>query len=279
MRRQIMLPTLQESSYFIFPESVGYYKDVPDHIVERAEGLWTTFSLHFIVGGKGYVELEGQLHSLHRGDAFLYFPFQKQHYYSSQEEPWEVRWVHFYGSKLKEFLIDRGFHRHLWTLKRWGELEEAYEGLLKEAEEHNIVRGTKLSALTYTILVEFMNYALPLTANRGTEAADRILRLLPIMQQRACQPFTLEDWANEVGVSVHYFCKLFRRTTSMTPVDFITLCRMQMAKQWLIEQPDYTIKMIAKEAGYPSTSYFNQRFLAHEGMTPSEYRRLHLNSI
>lgn len=278
MQRHVMLPTLQDSSYFIFPESVGHYENFPDHFVDRAEGLWASFSLHFVIGGKGFVQLDGHVHTLRRGDAFLYFPYQKQLYYSSRDEPWEVRWVHFYGSKLKEFLLDRGFHRNLWTLTRWGELEEAYTQLLREAEEHNIVRVTRLSALTYTILVEFMSYASPQTANRGTEAADRIIALLPIMQQSACQPFTLEEWADRVGVSVHYFCKLFRKTINMTPMDFITLCRMQSAKQWLIEQPAWTVKNIAKEAGYPSTSYFNQRFLEHEGMTPGEYRRLYLKA-
>ncbi|MNI51951.1 HTH-type transcriptional regulator YesS [compost metagenome] len=122
-----------------------------------------------------------------------------------------------------------------------------------------------------------MSYARPLTANRGTDAADRILKLLPLMQQRACEPFVLEEWSEQVGISVHYFCKLFRKITMMTPLDFITLCRMQMAKQWLLEQPSWTIKYIAKEAGYPSTSYFNQRFLAHEGKTPGEFRKLYLN--
>jgi AraC-like DNA-binding protein len=279
MRRHAMLPTLQDSQFFIFPESVGWYSEMPEHYVDREEGKWVSYSLHYIVAGKGYVELDGQLHTLQKGDAFLYYPNQKQLYYSSQEEPWDVRWVHFYGNKLKEFLVDRGFLRNLWTLKVGGELERAYEALLMEAEEHNILRATRLSSLVYTILIEFMNYAQPLTANRGTDSADRMLALLPLMQQSACEPFSLEEWAHKAGISVHYFCKLFRKTTSMTPLDFITLCRIQTAKQWLIEQPNWHIKKIAREAGYPSTSYFNQRFLKREGMTPSEYRRLYFKSM
>ncbi|MFD0693774.1 AraC family transcriptional regulator [Paenibacillus sp. GCM10027628] len=275
MQRHVMLPTLQQNSYFIFPESVGWYNNASNHFVDRAEGLWTTFSLHFIISGKGYVELDDTQHLLQKGDAFLYFPYQKQKYYSSKEDPWNIRWVHFYGDQLKEFLLEKGFLRNLWTLKRWNELETAYHELLLEAEENNIIRTTKLTTLTYMILSEFMSYAAPLTGNRGMESVDRILALLPSMQQKACEPFVLEAWAELAGVSPHYFCKLFRKAMSMTPLSFVTLCRMQFAKQRLIEKENWHVKDIAKEAGYESASYFNQRFQEHEGMTPSEFRSLY----
>jgi AraC-like DNA-binding protein len=275
MQRQSMLPTLQTSSYFIFPESVGYYYEMPQHYVERPQG-YSSYSLHFIISGKGYVEKDGEVHTLQRGDAFLYAPFHKQHYYSSKDEPWEIKWVHFYGAKLKEFLFEQEFHNIFWTLHRWNDLEEAYDALLLEAEDYGILHPSKLSSLTYAIIVEFMSYAIQHTANRGIESTDRIKKLLPLMQQKACLPFLLEEWAEQVGVSKHYFCKLFRKSISMTPVAFITLCRMQAAKKLLIEQTKLKIKNIAEQVGYPSTSYFNQRFLEHEGMKPSEYRKLYI---
>lgn len=275
MQRQVMLPRLQQDSYFIFPESIGWYTDHPGHSVYRQEGYYETFSIHFIVSGKGYVEIEGEQHTLQKGDAFLYVPMQEQRYYSSKDDPWNVRWVHFYGNHLKEFMLEKGFLRTLWTLKRWMELEEAFHELLLEAENNGILRQTNLSTLTYKILSEFMSYAAPLTGNRGMESVDRILAILPTMQQKACEPFILEEWAELTGVSTYYFCKLFRKATSMTPLSFITLCRIQFAKQRLIEKENLPIKDIAIQAGYASASYFNQRFQEHEGMTPSEFRSLY----
>lgn len=275
MKRQVMLPRLQQCPYFIFPESVGWYQDFPDHSIYRQEGYYDSYSIHFILAGKGYVEIEGEQHVLQKGDAFLYFPFQEQRYYSSKDDPWDVRWVHFYGSHLKEFMLEKGFLRTLWTLKRWSELEEAFHELLLEAESNSILKPTNLSTLSYKILSEFMSYAAPLTSNRGIESVDRILAILPSMQQKACEPFILEEWAELTGVSTYYFCKLFRKATSMTPLSFITLCRIQFAKQRLIEKESLAIKEIAIQAGYASASYFNQRFQEQEGMTPSEFRSLY----
>ncbi|WP_315971380.1 helix-turn-helix transcriptional regulator [Paenibacillus sp. N3.4] len=164
-------------------------------------------------------------------------------------------------------------------MKRWNELEEAYHELLLEAEANQILHTTRLTTLTYMILSEFMSYAAPLTVNRGMESVDRILALLPAMQHRACEPFILEDWAEQAGVSTYYFCKLFRKAMSMTPLSFITLCRIQFAKQRLIEKENWPIKDIAGEAGYTSASYFNQKFQEHEGMTPSEFRSLYARGL
>ena len=61
----------------------------------------------------------------------------------------------------------------------------------------------------------------------------------------------------------------------MSPLDFITLCRLQVSKQWLLERKHVPIREIAMDAGYPSVSYFNRRFLQQEGITPSEYRKLY----
>jgi AraC-like DNA-binding protein len=95
------------------------------------------------------------------------------------------------------------------------------------------------------------------------------------MQQEAAEPFILEQWSERAGVSPHYFCKLFRSAMEMTPMDFITRCRLQMAKQWLLERKDTNIGQIAADVGYPSVSYFNKRFMEHEGMTPTVYRKLY----
>ncbi|GIP34794.1 helix-turn-helix domain-containing protein [Paenibacillus sp. J2TS4] len=275
--RQRHLPTIPKHRFLCLPVSVGWYWEEPNHVVKRSKGALNEFSIHFVLDGKGYVEIEDKSYTLKQGDAFIYFPYERQQYGSSEEDPWNIRWVHFYGNKLNEFMMDTGFHRStLWSLKQLGLLEEAHQQLMEEAERHVLLHDTRLSTLTYALLTEFMMQAVPfMPAKANAPSTVRIDELLPRMQEQACQPFDLDYWADQAGVSTYYFCKLFRKTTRMTPLSFVTLCRIQFSKERLLEQPDWPVKRIAEECGYPSASYFNKRFLEHEGMTPTEFRDLY----
>ncbi|TBL80314.1 helix-turn-helix transcriptional regulator [Paenibacillus thalictri] len=276
MKRQVLLPTLADQPFFCFPESVGTYWQELDHDVTREVGTLNNFNIHYVASGTGYVESEGRVYKLQKGDAVLYFPLQRQRYFSCTEDPWDVRWLHFYGSKINEYLIERGFHKsQLWTLRQGAAFEQAHLALLDKASAHKLLHKAALSVLTYAVLAEFISQAVPLTAARSSDATERVLGLLPLIQSEACKPFILEEWSARAGVSPYYFCKLFRKAVQMKPMDFVTLCRLQVSKQWLLERKTSTIREIAIDAGYPSVSYFNKRFYEHEGMTPSEYRKLY----
>lgn len=275
MQRQAHLLTLSDSPYLIMPESVGAYSDFPTHSVTREAGMLGNFNIHYVAAGRGYAETETGVHELRRGDAVLYFPLQWQRYYSSTDEPWDVRWVHFYGQELRDYLVRLGFLRSaVWSLRRTDAWEAAHMELLEEAEAHQLLRPVRLSMLTYALFSEFVQQAVPMNVSKPAPTDRRIVELLPLMQREACQPFILDEWAERAGVSRHYFCKLFRQAMGISPMDFVTRCRLQMAKQWLLERPDQTVGRIAEDAGYPSASYFNKRFAEHEGVTPTEYRRL-----
>jgi AraC-like DNA-binding protein len=279
MKKQFLFPTIPDLPYFCFPEAVGRYWNMRSHHVHRKASAAITFNIHYVAAGKGYVELDGERHTLQKGDAVLYFPNQTQIYYTSTDDPWDVRWFHFYGVGLYDYLMTRRMNiSNLWSLRQTASFEQFHLDLLEEALTHRLLRPTLLSTLTYAVLTEFLTQAIPLTSVKTNDASERVQALLPLMQNEACSPFVLEYWSDKAGVSPYYFCKLFRKTVQMTPMEFITLCRLQVAKQWLLERKDTTIKQIAIDAGYPSVSYFNKRFLERESMTPSEYRSLHLKS-
>ena len=275
MKRQVFLPVVHENPYFCFPESVGWYKDEPQHCVIREKNELNYFNLHVVLSGKGYLKSKNDIHVLQQGDSFLYFPSEEQSYYSDKENPWEVVWVHFRGNYLKEFFIDRGFHiSNVWTLKLWNNIEIAIVNLLEEAENFGILHQSTLSTLTYGIISEFLSQAETLTVNKG-DIYNKIVAILPKMRELSSKPFELKYWADELNISTYYFCKMFKKTTSMSPTNFIMLCRLQKSKQLLMEKSEWTVKQIALECGYPSISYFGKIFLENEGLTPAEYRKRH----
>ncbi|WP_233531935.1 AraC family transcriptional regulator [Paenibacillus alkalitolerans] len=277
MYRQYMLPAFDEYNFFCFPDSVGKYTRPLEHNVTRDAGV-RDFSLHFVIGGKGYLELNGTVYTLKQGDVFLHTPFQRMRYYTSEDDRWEIYWVQFNGSALASFMLERGFHESsLWYMKENGPLEQAWLELLDEIQANNFLRPAKISALTYAVIVEFMCNAIPFSNKRGTHNVDRIIQLLPMMQKNAHLPFILEEWADKAKLTPNYFCSLFKKVTKMTPLSYITKCRIQMSKQMLLSDPHMQIKEVAINSGYPSVSYYNKIFMEMEGVTPGDFRKLHYN--
>ena len=275
MKRQVFLPIVHENPYFCFPEAVGYYNDEPQHCAIREKNEFDSFNLHVVISGKGYLKSNNHVHVLQQGDSFLYFPSEKQYYYSDKENPWKVVWVHFRGSYLKEFFIEKGFHlSNVWTLKLWNNIEMAIINLLEEAENSGILHQPTLSTLTYGIISEFLSQAETLTVNKG-DIYNKIVTILPKMRELSSKPFVLKYWADELNISTYYFCKMFKKTTGISPTNFIMLCRLQKSKQLLMEKSEWTVKQIALECGYPSISYFGKIFLENEGISPAEYRKRH----
>ena len=81
--------------------------------------------------------------------------------------------------------------------------------------------------------------------------------------------------ARLLGVSQERLHRLFhKQTIYRTPEAYIDNIRLLAAMRMLREQPNYTIAVIAEEAGFGNVRTLQRRFQDAIGMTPVEYRLL-----
>ena len=60
------------------------------------------------------------------------------------DDPWDIYWMQFNGSKLTDFLMERGFHESsIWFMKNIDPLEQSFLDLLEEIETNNFSRPPK----------------------------------------------------------------------------------------------------------------------------------------
>lgn len=84
---------------------------------------------------------------------------------------------------------------------------------------------------------------------------------------------TIEDVAGELGVSVSYLSRLFKKETGETISSYIREQKIERAKNFL-QYSDYTMIDIANRLSFSSQSHFIQQFRETVGMTPKKYRDL-----
>ncbi|WHZ58960.1 helix-turn-helix domain-containing protein [Metabacillus hrfriensis] len=87
-----------------------------------------------------------------------------------------------------------------------------------------------------------------------------------------CQSdLTTKIVADQINISVPYFCKLFKKETGRSFVEYVTFVRLQRAV-WMLRHTDQTIEQIADELGFNTPNYFSSTFKKYVSITPSEYR-------
>ncbi|WP_455351605.1 GlxA family transcriptional regulator [Streptomyces sp. SYSU K217416] len=101
----------------------------------------------------------------------------------------------------------------------------------------------------------------------ATTAATRAWAL-----ERLARPLTLGELAAHARMSVRTFTRRFRDEAGVTPGQWLTAQRVELAKQ-LLETSDLSIDHIADRAGFGSANSLRQHLRSAIGVSPAAYRR------
>ena len=97
-----------------------------------------------------------------------------------------------------------------------------------------------------------------------------------IIHSHLYEDLKLDDLAYFTGLSLSSFKRKFKSTFGTSPTQYIKSKRLDKAQR-LIKQSEQRISEIAFECGFNDLSYFSKSFTATYNLSPSEYRKFHLN--
>ncbi|MGN0817436.1 MAG: helix-turn-helix domain-containing protein [Candidatus Coproplasma sp.] len=89
--------------------------------------------------------------------------------------------------------------------------------------------------------------------------------------------FSLENSIKGLPLNYDYVRKLFKKEAGVTPHEYLTSRRMELAKNVILsgianQYSNYTVSQIAEMCGYAEPLYFSRVFKKFYGVAPSEYR-------
>lgn len=168
---------------------------------------------------------------------------------------------------------------HLELIHHWGGLKPQIEHLIlafKTELEAGCPGGRMYAESLATRLAMSLlkHYAVtrPLTrAYRGGLPAHHLKRVTEFIHEHLDGPLSLAELAELVQMSVAYFTIAFKRSTGLTPHQYVLECRINQAHQ-LLKQGDQSLSSIAARVGFSSQSHFTAVFHRRTGMTPRAFR-------
>ena len=98
-----------------------------------------------------------------------------------------------------------------------------------------------------------------------------IARARQFIREHYTEDLSLGQISRAVNTSRFYFCKLFRKATGLSFIEFVSRTRIEKAKNLLLN-PNLRISEIAFAIGFQSLTHFNRVFKRIVGQSPTKYR-------
>jgi AraC-like DNA-binding protein len=100
----------------------------------------------------------------------------------------------------------------------------------------------------------------------------RFAAVVQYIQEHLMEALTIDQLSKIAYMSKSHFFRSFKMEFGISPVEFIIVERLTLAKK-LLSNPALSIADIAFRVGFNSIHYFSEQFRKHTGITASAYRR------
>lgn len=99
----------------------------------------------------------------------------------------------------------------------------------------------------------------------------RLRQVTEYINEHSAQNPSLIKMAQIVQMSPYYFSRLFKKSTGLTPHQYLLRCRTERAKR-LLKTSNLSIATIAAQVGFTDQSHFARHFKRLVGVSPSQFR-------
>lgn len=209
------------------------------------------------------------------GDMFMLFPGEWHTYRPSTAKGWKCFWIGFRGKNIDERVKAEflSVEKQVFHVGFSNEIVSLYKEAYKTAQEEAPFAQMNLAGIVSHLIGKMLSLERSVTNDRDSKHVDIVNKALLRIRESLEGTLTIQQIAQELGVSYSSFRKLFKEYTGFAPALYQQTLRMQRAKE-LLSTTDESIKQIAYRLNYDSPDYFSTKFKSQTGMKPFDFRAM-----
>ncbi|MCX7842893.1 MAG: AraC family transcriptional regulator [Clostridia bacterium] len=286
----------------IFKEDIRLPSDFPVRIgkacIERPFSGDKVYHWHecleitYVNSGSGFYEVNGITYPMSKDDVILFNNVEPHAWGCKQNEHMLVTVLIFNPSVIASGELDLFDNQYLKPFNQRGtafsnklDASRSETGqilqLIRDIEYEISGRmiGWKLMTKTkllniLTLLIRHFTDSLKPSEELHTKASqlEVLKEVLEYIHKNFTRCIRLDELAFMAHMSPNYFSAFFKQTLSLSPVEYITKCRIAMAES-LIKTTNRTLLDIATECGFNNMSNFYRAYKKIMGYTPRELKK------
>ncbi|CEM62548.1 AraC family transcriptional regulator [Treponema phagedenis] len=246
----------------------GYEKCGSGHFFGPA--IRAHYLVHIVISGKGSYQVKGSVIPVEKNQAFLIRPKEISFYAADTKDPWEYIWFSFDGEE-SDILIDSFFSdesRYIVSAEDPIRLEQFLQTALPYFQQQSLSQ-MELQGWCYLFFSCFKKQ--PTKASQDFKD-NYFSKALNYIRYNYMRDINVNQISAEIGIDRTYLYKIIKEFTGVSPKTYITILRIEAAKN-MLQYSNYSITDIAALCGFHDQSSFCKIFRRHETQTPSEYRQ------
>ena len=207
------------------------------------------------------------------GDIFLLFPGEWHSYHPSSTKGWKSYWIGFKGKNIND-RVKAGFlspEKPIYHVGYSNEIIALYEEAYKTAQEEAAYVQQTLAGIVNHLIGKMYSLERNIILSKDSKHVDIINRARLRIRESLEDTLSIQEIAQELGISYSSFRKLFKEHTGFAPALYQQNLKLQRAKE-LLSTTDDSIKEIAYRLNFESPDYFSAKFKNQTGMKPSDFR-------
>ncbi len=211
--------------------------------------------------------------SIKAGDIFLLFPGEWHTYHPIAGKGWKSYWIGFKGKNVDDRVI-AGFlapEKPIYHVGYSGDIIKLYEEAYNTAVEEAAYSQQTMAGIVNHLIGLMYSLERNIILNKDRDHVEMINRARQRIREALEEELTIQQIAEEMGVSYSNFRKLFKEFTGISPAIYQQDLRLQRAKE-MLSATDLSIKEIAYRLNFESPDYFSSKFKIKTGIKPSEFR-------
>lgn len=249
-------------------EKCNYYWDCNNRLDHE------TFIFQYTLSGCGEIKINGEVHSLPEGSAFMAsVPSDCQYYLPESSEEWRFIFITLVGEEAK---------------RCWDFVNEKYGQVFNIADDNDLIQqlisiyvsiiGSQpkdsygISSKAYEFITHCYRHFELNPVITDDEMPDDIKKALLFIEENFANQLSVDEISEYLQLSNAHLSRKFKLHVGMSPLNYLNNFRIKKAIN-LLKTTQKSIKDISELLGYSDANYFCKVFRKTTGIAPNFVRK------